>query len=72
MKDKKELQIIIGKRIKELRENQNIPQQDLAALCNIENSNLSRLEAGGTNPTFYTLYKIAQHLNISIAELLTF
>ena len=32
-----------------------IAQQDLAAKCNIEKSNFSRLEAGGTNPTLYTL-----------------
>lgn len=44
-------------------------QQDLAAKCNIEKSNLSRLEAGGTNPTIYTLFKIAECLDISISEL---
>ncbi len=69
MKTKQELQTAIGKRVKELRESKNIPQQDLAGLCNIEKSNFSRLEAGGTNPTFYTLCKIAEHLNISISEL---
>ncbi len=69
MKTKKELQTAIGKRVKELRESKNIPQQDLAGLCNIEKSNFSRLEAGNTNPTFYTLCKIAEHLNVSISEL---
>jgi len=52
-----------------LREERNIPQQDLAATCNIEKSNFSRLEAGGTNPTFYTLYKIAESLKVSLPEL---
>ena len=69
MKDKKYLQLAIGKRIKALREERNIPQQDLAAKCNIEKSNLSRLEAGGTNPTIYTLQKIADNLNVTILTL---
>jgi transcriptional regulator with XRE-family HTH domain len=69
MEDKDELQVAIGKRIKMLREQRNIPQQDLAAKCNIEKSNFSRLEAGGTNPTLYTLSKIADSLSISLPEL---
>lgn len=69
MIDKKDIQIAIGKRIKLLREERNIPQQDLAAKCNIEKSNFSRLEAGGTNPTIYTLYKIAENIGVSVSEL---
>jgi len=69
MKDKEELQLTIGNRIKKLRESVNMPQQNLAAKCNMEKSNLSRLESGGTNPTIYTLYKIADCLDISISEL---
>jgi len=69
MKNKVQLQQAIGKRIKTLREDKQIPQQDLAAKCNIEKSNLSRLEAGGTNPTIYTLYKIAENLDVSVSEL---
>lgn len=72
MKSKEDLQLIIGKRIKQLREDKKVPQQDLAAKCNIEKSNLSRLEAGGTNPTIYTLYKIAQNLDVTISELTEF
>lgn len=59
----------IGNRIKYLRESKGISQQDLAALCNFEKANMRRIEAGRTNPTFYTLYKISQGLMISISEL---
>lgn len=69
MDEKEKLQLAIGKRVKMLREAKNIPQQDLAAKCNIEKSNFSRLEAGGTNPTLYTLKKIAENLNVSLSEL---
>lgn len=72
MIDKKKLQIAIGKRIKELREERNMPQQDLAAACNFEKSNFSRLESGGTNPTLFTLYKIAEKLEVTLPEITTF
>lgn len=67
--DKKSFQIAIGKRIRQLREEKNISQVELAALCNFEKSNMSRLEAGNTNPTAFTLYKIAQNLNVSLSEM---
>jgi len=69
MDDKEQLQQAIGKRVKKLREERNIPQQDLAAKCNVEKSNLSRLEAGGTNPTLYTLKRIADNLGVSLCDL---
>jgi transcriptional regulator with XRE-family HTH domain len=69
MTDKEQLQLAIGKRVKMLREERKIPQQDLAAKCNLEKSNLSRLEAGGTNPTIYTLKRIADNLEISLCEI---
>lgn len=70
--DKKEFQIAIGKRIRQLREEKKVSQVELAAFCNFEKSNMSRLEAGNTNPTAYTLYVIAQKLEVEVFELLNF
>ncbi len=70
--DKKIFQVLIGKRIRELREKRKISQVELAALCNFEKSNMSRLEAGNTNPTAFTLYTISQKLNIDVKDLLDF
>ncbi len=69
MTDKEELQRAVGKRIKELRESKNIAQQDLAAACNFEKSNMARLEAGNTNATIYTLKIIAKNLKVELADL---
>ena len=69
MSDKEELQRAIGKRIKALRESKNIAQQDLAAACNFEKSNMARLEAGNTNPTIYTLKIIAENLKVDLIDL---
>jgi len=64
-----QLQQKIGTRIRDLRESKGISQQNLAAICNFEKGNLSRIEAGRTNPTISTLYKISQALEIPLAEL---
>ena len=64
-----QLQQKIGNRIRDLRESKGISQQNLAAICNFEKANLSRIEAGRTNPTISTLYKISQALDITIAEI---
>ena len=69
MSDKEELQKAIGQRIKQIRESKNIAQQDLAASCNFEKSNMARLEAGNTNPTLYTLKKIAENLKVTLEDL---
>jgi putative transcriptional regulator len=71
-KDKIELLISIGNRIRSLREEKGISQQDLAALCNFEKANMRRIEAGRTNPTIYTLHKISQALGINLSELVDF
>lgn len=70
--DKKELQIAIGKRIRDLRELKNISQVDLAYACNFEKSNLSRIESGRTSPNIYTLYTIANKLEVELSELFQF
>ena len=66
------LQINIGKQIQKLRETKGLSQQDLAAKCNFEKSNMSRLEAGRVNATLSTLEKVANALEVTLAELFTF
>jgi len=63
------LYILIGDKIRKTRELQGISQQDLAARCNFEKSNLSRIEAGRTNLTLKTLYKISKELQTTIKDL---
>lgn len=67
---KEQIQINVGNRIRQLRESKGISQQVLAAMCNFEKGNMSRIEAGRTNPTIYTLYKISQALEVKISELI--
>jgi transcriptional regulator with XRE-family HTH domain len=59
----------LGQRIREIRIFKKISQMTLAALCDTEKTNLSRLENGKSNPTVITLKKIADKLSVHIVEL---
>lgn len=67
--NKQELLVKIGLKIKQLREERNITQQDLAAACNFEKSNMSRIESGGSNLTIGTLFKISQGLDVRLTDI---
>ncbi len=69
---KKEFQIALGKRIRQLREEKNISQTALGNMCDIERSNMNRIEAGNTNPSSYLLYLLAKKLGVEASELLNF
>ena len=69
--NEQKLFIKIGDKIKELRELKNLSQQDLAALCNFEKSNMSRIEAGRTNLTINTLFKISNALKVPLKDLVS-
>ena len=66
------LQIKVGKRIQEIRIERGISQQDLAAKCNFEKSNMSRLESGRANATLLTIQIVANALDIPAIELFRF
>lgn len=70
--NKKDFQIALGQRIRQLREDRNISQTELGILCNIERTNMNRIEAGNTNPSSYLLYVISEKLEIKASELLNF
>lgn len=67
---KEQLQQRIGEKIKEIRESKMISQQNLAAMCNFEKGNMSRIESGRTNPTIETIYKISQALGVKMIDIL--
>lgn len=66
------IQVKVGNKIQKLRESKGLSQQDLAAKCNFEKSNMSRLEAGRVNPTLSTLEKVAKALDVTLVELFSF
>ncbi len=65
----KEILKVLGRKIADFRNMKGFTQNELADLVDIERSNLARLEAGNTNPTYLTLLKISKALDISVSEL---
>lgn len=61
---------IIGKIIKNLRENKNLSQEVLSGLAGIDRSHLSKIELGLRSPTVNALYKISAALEINASEIL--
>jgi len=63
---------IIGKRIREVRLSKNLTQLDLVSRIDgeVDPTNISRIESGRTNPTIFTLQKLADAMEISLVQLL--
>ncbi len=70
--DKESLQKLISNRIKTIRQEKNISQSELGALCNFEKSNMSRIESGRMSPSLITLYRISVALDVEFSELFEF
>lgn len=60
----------LGLRVKALRENANLTQEDLANICDVSWRTISNLERCQVIPDLYMLYKISQNFNVSIDEMM--
>lgn len=62
--------IALGLRVKQLRAEKEITQEELADRCDLFRTYMSRIESGLANPTLTALHTLARGLNVSIVELL--
>lgn len=62
--------LYISSRIKELRKERKLTVQELAYRCDMERSNLSRIEAGRTNLTLKTICIICNALDVSLRDVI--
>ncbi|MDM1448151.1 helix-turn-helix transcriptional regulator [Myroides odoratimimus] len=69
--NKEDLLKTIGLNVKKARELKGLSQVELVGLMegNIDTTNISRIESGRTNPTIFTLYRIASALEIPLESL---
>lgn len=70
--ERDELLALLGKRIAKLRSEKNITLEKLAYEVGISKGNLSDIENGRKNPTYLTLQKIADGLDLSLSQLVRF
>ena len=62
---------MVGKNIKNFREQKNITQEELAEKLSVTRQAVSNWETGKTQPDIDTLHKISDILEISIEELIS-
>ena len=70
MNNYEDLAYRISHKIKSLRKEQGLTVQELAYRCDIERSNLSRIEAGRSNLTLKTMCIICNALKIKLKDLI--
>ena len=58
----------LGKRIKELRKNAGLTQEQVAEQIEMEQNTISVIESGRNFPTLMTLEKIAKVLNVELSD----
>ena len=68
--NKTKLQKAVGARIRHIREAKGITHEELATSIGKLRTALYRIEAGGVNPSIYTLREIAGGLKVDLEELL--
>ena len=67
-----ELKLLLGRRIKEIRKNKNLKQEELAEAIGIATRNLSNIETGRCFPSANSLEKISKTLNCKVKDLFDF
>lgn len=64
------LELQFGMRVKYLREQAKLSQEDLALECGLSKNYISDIECGRRNPTLKVMEKIARGLRINLSTLL--
>jgi transcriptional regulator with XRE-family HTH domain len=59
----------VGSRIRQLRKQQQLSQEELAAKAKVDLTSISEIESGLRNPSLKTLHKIARALQVSLGDL---
>jgi DNA-binding XRE family transcriptional regulator len=66
----KELYQLLGKKLKKLREDTNIRQNQMAEKVNLLRTSISNIEAGRQHPPLILLYKICFILGVEVTDVL--
>lgn len=62
----------VAKRLKEIRMSKKLTVQEVAYRCDIERSNLSRIETGKINITLKTLCLICNALDVKLSDVIKY
>lgn len=63
---------VVGKRVKELRNKIGISQEELADTAQLDRTYITSVECGKRNISIVNIEKLANALNVTLAEFFTF
>ena len=63
---------LLAKRLKEIRSEKGVSQEDLAYRSELTLSQIARIETVRINPTISTIFRIARTLEVPLSELFNF
>lgn len=66
------IKIIIGKRVKELRNSHGISQEELADLAGLDRTYITSVECGRRNISIVNIEKLATALKVTLKEFFDF
>lgn len=67
-----DIKLLVGKRVKELRNNLGISQEELADLAGLDRTYITSVECGRRNISIINIEKLAKALKVSLSEFFTF
>jgi transcriptional regulator with XRE-family HTH domain len=71
MDDAKDVMIIFGRKLKEIRIKKNISQEELAFRSGLHRTYISSIERGQRNISIVNIKKIADALDVDVSDLLS-
>lgn len=63
------IQSKLGRRVRSLREERHLSQEQLATACHLDRTYISDIERGNRNASLETLFKLTMGLQIDICDL---
>lgn len=67
-----DIKLLVGKRVKELRNNLGISQEELAELAGLDRTYVTSVECGKRNISIVNIEKLAKALNVTIKDFFNF
>lgn len=67
-----DIRLVVGKRVKDLRNKIGISQEELAEIAGLDRTYITSVECGKRNISIVNIEKLAKALNVSLAEFFSF
>ena len=67
-----DIKILVGKRVKELRNKLGISQEELADIAQLDRTYITSVECGRRNISIVNIEKLAKALTVSLSEFFDF